>query len=174
MESTVGPPSAVGGIVGSTAADPSGIYGPVTVAGYVGSNDKAGTGGSARGRRRTLGAPVAWPTTSSTRSTSRASLTRTTDASGRRYLQAADRHGDRSSPAASWGGVSVARNTVYAAVASSGLADGFIVAFKQGGGQGGGGVPMPPTLPPPPSGAPGGNTVVAGPARWRRPTPRPR
>ena len=36
-------------------------------------------------------------------------------------------------PSLSWGGVSVARNTVYAAVGISSLAEGFVVAFKRGG-----------------------------------------
>jgi hypothetical protein len=35
--------------------------------------------------------------------------------------------------ALSWGGVSIARNTVFAAIGVLGLADGFIVAFKPGG-----------------------------------------
>ena len=35
----VGMPSAVGGIVGSTAVDASGIYGPVTTGGYLWSLD---------------------------------------------------------------------------------------------------------------------------------------
>jgi len=164
-KSTVGPPSAVGGIVGSTAVDPSGIYGPVTVGGYLWSLDNKGgyrwatpTGDGAH-----WGNPVAVGN----------GIVYTVDLKG--FLDAYDNRlgtpilhypmsgtATGSSPAASWGGVSIARNTVYAAVGISGLPDGFIVAFKPGGGQGGG-VPTPPALPPPPSGVPAGNTVVAGP-----------
>ena len=41
--------------------------------------------------------------------------------------------GGSSSPASlAWGGVSVARNTVYAAVGISSLEEGFVVAFRRG------------------------------------------
>jgi plastocyanin len=60
-------------------------------------------------------------------------------------------------PTTSWGGVSVARNTVYAAVGITGLPTGYIVAFRPGGGGGGGGGGLPP-LP-----AVQGAAVVSGP-----------
>src|SRR5947209_20255279 len=40
-KSIVGPPSSVGGIVGSTAYDGRSIYGPITLGGYVWSLDRA-------------------------------------------------------------------------------------------------------------------------------------
>jgi plastocyanin len=60
--------------------------------------------------------------------------------------------------------VSIARNTVYAAVGISGLANGFVVAFRPGGGDSGG-VPTPPALPGLPNapGVGGGSPAVAGP-----------
>ena len=41
-QATVGPPTAVGGIVGSTAYDGYDVYGPVTVAGYMWSVSRQG------------------------------------------------------------------------------------------------------------------------------------
>ena len=78
--------------------------------------------------------------------------------------------GGSSSPASlAWGGVSVARNTIYAAAGISSLEEGFVVAFRRGsladaredaektltdlGGGGGGPVPVPAT----------GTAIVAGP-----------
>jgi hypothetical protein len=69
----------------------------------------------------------------------------------------------------SWGGVSIARNTVFASVGVLGLADGFVVAFRRGGtddlvadvqetdlgGGGGGGGSGP--------GVPAGPSIVSGP-----------
>ena len=55
------------------------------------------------------------------------------DARDRRAARASGRLllGGASSPASlAWGGVSIARNTIYAAVGMLGLADGFVVAFK--------------------------------------------
>jgi polyvinyl alcohol dehydrogenase (cytochrome) len=162
----VGPPSAVGGIVGSTAVDPSGIYGPVTMGGYLWSLDR--TGGprwaSPVGDGVHWGNPVAVGN----------GIVYTVDLKG--FLDAYDgRTGapllhrpvaagssTGNSPVASWGGVSIARNTVYAAVGISGLADGFIVAFKPGGGEGGG-LPPAPQPPPAPNLPTGSNTVIAGP-----------
>ena len=43
-QTPVGPPSAFGGIVGSTAVDESGIYGPITIGGYLWSLDRTGGG----------------------------------------------------------------------------------------------------------------------------------
>jgi len=61
-------------------------------------------------------------------------------------------------PAVTWGGVSVARNTVYATVGTSVAAGGgYVLAFRPG--EGGGGLPSLPKLPSLGRGA----TVVAGP-----------
>jgi hypothetical protein len=69
--------------------------------------------------------------------------------------------GTGANPVLSWAGVSVARNTVYAAVGISGLPTGFVVAFRRGGGGGGGGGGLPP-IPSLPAGA----TVLAGPTSY--------
>jgi polyvinyl alcohol dehydrogenase (cytochrome) len=165
--SLVGPPSSVGGIVGSTAYDGSSFYGPVTVGGYVWSitADKgtmrwtAPTGDGAH-----WGNPVAIAD----------DVLYTVDLKGaldgyeartgvplvhRPLLAGADTGGN---PVASWGGVSVARNTVYASVGISGLPDGFIVALRPGGGEAPG-LPAPPPLPGPGPGPAGVYNVVAVP-----------
>jgi polyvinyl alcohol dehydrogenase (cytochrome) len=161
----VGPPSSVGGIVGSTAVDADGIYGPVTVGGYVWSVPRGG------GFR--WGTPTAdgvhWGNAVAVAN----NVVYTVDLKG--FLDAYEgRTGipllhlpmasaaTGANPVASWGGVSVARNTVYAAVGISGLPDGYIVAFKPGGGQAGG-LPPVPQPPGPPSLPTGSNSVVAGP-----------
>jgi plastocyanin len=161
----VGPPSSVGGIVGSTAVDPSGIYGPITTGGYVWSVDRAGgyrwATPSADG--------VHWGNPVSVAN----GIAYTVDLKGfldgydvrlgtpvlHRPIALASETG--TSAVASWGGVSIARNTVYAAVGISGLPDGFIVAFRPGGGE----VGTPPTTQPPgvPTLPDGTNVVVAGP-----------
>jgi polyvinyl alcohol dehydrogenase (cytochrome) len=162
----VGAPSAVGGIVGSTAVDADGIYGPITTGGYLWSLDKKGTPRWATPVADGVhwGNPVAVGN----------GIVYTVDLKG--FLDAYDGRtgvpllhrpiaagsGTGSSAVASWGGVSIARNTVYASVGISGLPDGFIVAFKPGGG-GAGGVPTPPGLPPAPGVPAAGNTVIAGP-----------
>jgi plastocyanin len=161
-----GPPTPVGGIVGSTAVDEAGIYGPVTVPGYVWSLNRYGgyKWVSSTADAVHWGNPVAVAN----------GIVYTVDLKG--FLDAYDaRTGvpllhrpiavgstTGTDVVASWGGVSIARNTVYAAVGISGLANGFIVAFRPGGGDGGApGLPAPPALPPPPSA--GGTPIIAGP-----------
>jgi len=166
----VGPPTPFGGIVGSTAYDGTAVYGPVTVPGYLWSLD------AEQGGYRWIG-PIAdglhWGNPVSVAN----GVAYTVDFSG--FLDAFDvrtgalltrrplQLGGGSTPAISWGGVSIARNTIFAAVGVVGLADGFVVAFRPGtlgdlqqdlaetggGGGGGGG-----------EGLPAGATVVAGPA----------
>ena len=173
----VGPPSAVGGIVGSTAYADGSVYGPITVPGYLWSL------GAAKGSYRWVGAtadgahygePVAVAN----------GIIYTVDLTG--FLDAFDARngaplgkrplllGGSADPASlSWGGVSVARHTIYAAVGIRGLPKGYVVAFRRGGpgdvaddvqqtvtglaggGGGGGGGPGPR--------APAGASVVAGP-----------
>jgi polyvinyl alcohol dehydrogenase (cytochrome) len=135
--SLVGPPSSVGGIVGSTAYDGRAIYGPITLGGYLWSIT------ADRGRLRWLapvadavhwGNPVAYAN----------GVVYTADLKG--FLDAYDARsglpllhrpialgaGTGPNPVLSWGGVSVARGTVYAAVGITGLATGFVVAFRPG------------------------------------------
>ncbi|HEY2429906.1 MAG TPA: hypothetical protein VGI06_13300, partial [Acidimicrobiales bacterium] len=67
-------------------------------------------------------------------------------------------------PTPSWGGVSVARHTVYAAVGISSLSTGFIIAFRPGAA---GSAPPSPGSPGPGGGGGAlGATVVAGPGAY--------
>jgi outer membrane protein assembly factor BamB len=167
-----GAPTAVGGIVGSTAVDGDAVYGPDTVPGYIWSLKRADgsfrwVGPIADGAH--WGPPVSFAN----------GIVYSVDFGG--YLDAFDARngvqllkrplvvGGGGPLGISWGGVSIARNTVFAAVGVLGLADGFIVAFRPGGasdlatdlqetnlgggGGGGGGGP----------GLPAGPSVVSGP-----------
>jgi outer membrane protein assembly factor BamB len=166
-----GIPTSVGGIVGSTAVDDGAIYGPDTVPGYVWSISRAGGG------YRWLG-PIAdgahWGPPVAIAN----GIVYSVDFSGfldafdaRNGVQLAKRPlvlGGGGPLGISWGGVSIARNTVFASVGVLGLADGFVVALRPGGagdladdlgetnlgggGGGGGG-----------GGAPAGPSVLAGP-----------
>ena len=167
----VGPPSSVGGIVGSTAYDGESVYGPVTVPGYVWS--VRGDNGDWRwvgpvGDGAHWGPPVSVANGVAYTVDFNGFLDAFDTRSGALLTRRALNVGGGSVPDVSWGGVSIARNTIYAAVGVLGLADGFIVAFKPGGptdlvadaeqtnfggGEGGGGG----------GGAPVGPSVVAGP-----------
>jgi polyvinyl alcohol dehydrogenase (cytochrome) len=169
----VGPPSSVGGILGSTAHDGTNVYGPITVPGYLWSLSAAG------GTHRWVG-PIAdgvhWgPPTAVANG-----VVYTVGFSG--FLDAYDARtgallakrplplgGTNSPTSVSWGGVSIARNTIFAAVGTSTLDAGYVVAFRPGtpndvasdvqetvqGLGGGGGGPGGP--------APTGPAIVAGP-----------
>jgi plastocyanin len=171
----VGPPSSVGGILGSTAFDGESFYGPITIPGYLWSLD------AAEGGFRWVG-PVAdgvhWgpPVAVANGVVYTVGFTGFLDAYDARTGALLAKKplalgGTSSGASISWGGVSVARHTVYAAVGMSGLDEGFIVAFRRGGttdavgdaqetvgellGGGGGGDDPPP--------APAAASVVAGP-----------
>lgn len=130
----VGPPSSVGGIVGSTAYDGKRVYGPITVGGYLWSLDRAS------GLPQWV-SPVAdgahWgnPVSEANGVVYTVSLTGFLDAfdasTGAPLLHeqmlADVAPGDLP---ASWGGVSIARNTVYAAIGMTGLPNGSIVAYR--------------------------------------------
>jgi polyvinyl alcohol dehydrogenase (cytochrome) len=169
--SIVGPPTPVGGIVGSTAFDGVNIYGPVTAPGHVWSVD-AGEG-SLRWISPTLdlvhwGNPVAVAN----------GVVYTTDLKG--FLDGYDAAtgapilhrpmllgANTTSPILSWGGVAVARNTVYAAVGIQGLPDGLVIAFRPGAtGAGGPGLPGLPELPALPGGTGGVSVALAGPGSF--------
>jgi plastocyanin len=132
----VGPPTAVGGIVGSTAHDGEAVYGPITVPGYlwsVAAGDGAHRWFGPIGDGAHWGPPVAVAN----------GVVYTVDLTG--YLDAYDARsgvllarrplalGGGGPASLSWGGVAVARNTVYAGVGLGSLSEGFIVAFKPGG-----------------------------------------
>ncbi|MFL5887364.1 MAG: PQQ-binding-like beta-propeller repeat protein, partial [Thermoleophilaceae bacterium] len=175
----VGPPSSVGGIVGSTAYDGQSVYGPVTAPGYMWSlstSNAALRWVAPVGDGAHWGPPVAVAN----------GVLYSVDFTG--FLDAFDTRSGAllakrplllggSGPASpSWGGVSVARNTIYASVGTGSLSEGFVVAFRPGDVQdaptdvqqtlgnvlsgGGGGSP-------PPGGGggggSGGSAIVAGP-----------
>ena len=142
--SLVGVPSAVGGIVGTPAVDEWGIHGPHTLGGYLWSIDRE------NGQLQwvaPLGDGVHWgnPVTAAN------GVAYTVDLKG--FLSAYDSGSGApllhrplslgsdtwTDPAATWGGVSLARNTVYVSVGvglTSALPDapampnGFVIAFR--------------------------------------------
>jgi polyvinyl alcohol dehydrogenase (cytochrome) len=133
-KTVVGPPSQFGGVVGSTAYAHGRIFGPVTIGGYVWSLD------AASGQQKWV-APVAdgahWgdPVATADGVVYSVGLTGFLDAydanTGAPLLHhpmAADvSPGD---PAASWGGVSIARHTVYATVGMTGLPNGYVIGYR--------------------------------------------
>jgi outer membrane protein assembly factor BamB len=177
-----GVPTSVGGIVGSTAVDGDAIYGPDTIPGYVWSLKRAD--GGIRwigpiGDGAHWGPPVAYAN----------GIVYSVDFNG--FLDAFDARngtqllkrplvlGGGGPLGISWGGVSIARNTVFASVGVLGLADGFVVAFRPGGasdlaadlqetnlggGGGGGGGPSLPAGPSIASGPGAASTGYATPA----------
>lgn len=130
----VGPPSAVGGIVGSTAYDDGAVFGPITVGGYLWSLDTAA--GTPRWFAEAAdGAHWANPVTVAN------GVVYTSDLKG--FLHAYDAATGLevlSTPMwiageglkASWAGVSVARNTIYAAIGTLGT-NGQVIAYRPGG-----------------------------------------
>ena len=130
----VGIPTAVGGIVGSTAMDGDAIYGPTTQ-GYLWSI-------SVHDGTPDWVAPVAdgahWGNAVSVAK----GVVYTTDVKG--ALDAYDAatgapllhrpmEFDAQNITASFGGVSIARNTVYAAIGTLGLPNGYIIAYRPAG-----------------------------------------
>jgi polyvinyl alcohol dehydrogenase (cytochrome) len=132
----VGPPSQVGGIVGSTAHDGNSVFGPITVPGYLWSID------SADGSHRWVG-PIGdgahWGNPVSVAN----GVVYTLDAGGNLNTFEARTGaplnkrpialGGSNDPASlSWGGVAIARNTVYANTGLGSLPNGHIVALRPG------------------------------------------
>jgi polyvinyl alcohol dehydrogenase (cytochrome) len=163
--SLLGPPSLVGGIVGSTAYDGSALYGPVTEGGYQWSITK--DTGSVRWVSPTLdGTHYANATALANGIVYSVDLKGFLDAQDARngapllHFPLAAGWGTGANPVLSWGGVSVARNSVFAAVGVSGLENGFVVAFRTPTSLVT--TPTPPSVPPLPDGSPG-PVIVAGP-----------
>ena len=163
----VGPPSAVGGIVGSTAVEGNAVYGPITIGGYLWSIDRHD--GAPR-----WAMPVAdgahWGNPVSVAN----GVVYTMDLRG--FLDAYDAqtgapllHTPLSAategyPTASWGGVAIARNTVYAAAGITGLPNGHVVAYRPS--EDVPDLPLPDDLPSPGDGGGGGDAglqIVSGP-----------
>jgi polyvinyl alcohol dehydrogenase (cytochrome) len=130
----VGPPGSLGGIVGSTAHDGQSVYGPITVPGYIWSL-------SGEGRHRWV-APILdgahWgpPVAVANGVVYSIDLTGFLDAfdarSGALLAKRPILLGGSGPMPLSWGGVSVARNTVYAATGIGSLSEGHLVAFRPG------------------------------------------
>ena len=120
---TVGPSSAAGGIIGSTAFDATRIYGPNTPGGEVWSLDHAGNIGWVSSEVGPLAfSPVAVSN----------GVVYTADSGG--FLTARDAatgvpHGELPLGAPSFAGVSIAGGAVYAAVGTGSSSSGSIVAF---------------------------------------------
>jgi polyvinyl alcohol dehydrogenase (cytochrome) len=133
----VGPPGALGGIVGSTAHDGQSVFGPITVPGYLWS--LAAAGGAPRwfapvADGAHYGPPVAVANGVVYSVDTTGFLDAFDAASGAQLGKRPLALGGTSSPLSlSWGGVSVARNTIYAAVGLTSLEQGFVVAFRPGG-----------------------------------------
>jgi polyvinyl alcohol dehydrogenase (cytochrome) len=132
----VGPPTAVGGIVGSTAHDGSSVYGPVTVPGYLWSI--SGDAGAYRwfapvGDGAHWGNPVAVANgvvyTLDLTGSLAAYDARTGAMLNKRHLGIGGTH---SAQSLSWGGVAIARNTIYANTGLGSLPEGHIVALRPG------------------------------------------
>ena len=130
-------PTSVGGIVGSTAFDGTAVYGPITIGGYLWS---VGAQGALRWVTPVAdgahwGNPVATANGVVYSMDFGGDLDAFNAANGVPLLRRPVLlGGPRPSGAPiSWGGVSIARNTVYAAVGTSELSDGRIVAFRTGG-----------------------------------------
>jgi polyvinyl alcohol dehydrogenase (cytochrome) len=160
----VGPPSAVGGIVGSTAVAGGQVFGPITVGGYLWSVDQAAGGHkwvAPIGDGAHWGNPVSTANGIVYTVDFRGFLDAYDAATGVSLLHRSLNLGGPAAPTLSWGGVSIARGTIYAAVGMTGLPDGQVVALRPLAG----GVPVPA-----PSGGPGlgpedqaSPRIVAGP-----------
>ena len=161
--SIVGPPSAVGGIVGSTAFDRGAVYGPITIGGYLWSVDR-GSGtprwASPVGDGAHWGNPVSIANGVVYTADLAGNLNAFEAATGAPVLKH-PMGPAAGGPTPSWGGVAIARNTVYAAVGITGLPSGYVVAFRPAGG--GGGTPEPPQPPPTPPTPAAVNNIVSGP-----------
>lgn len=167
-QSIVGPPSAVGGIVGSTAIDDGAVYGPIVPAGYLWSVDRASgvqRWFAAVGDGAHWGNPVALAN----------DVVYTVDLRG--FLDAYDagtgaplahlpmklNSDTGTDPLLSWGGVAVARNTVYAGVGMTGLPNGYVIAYQPTQSLPVPELPDPGELPEPPGGGGGTATqIVSG------------
>ncbi|MEX2558055.1 MAG: PQQ-binding-like beta-propeller repeat protein [Actinomycetota bacterium] len=164
--SLVGAPTSVGGIVGSTAYDGESIYGPVTVPGYVwsvGAND-GGLNWIAPMLDGVHWGPPVTVANGVVYSLDFRGLLWGIDASTGLPATVIPLIGSPGvqPPAVTWGGVSVARNTVYATVGTAVAGGGgYVLAFRPSSG-GGGGLPSLPQLPALP-GLGNGAAVVAAP-----------
>jgi polyvinyl alcohol dehydrogenase (cytochrome) len=132
-ETVVGAPTAVGGIVGSTATDGGAIYGPTTE-GYLWSesiHDGSNAWFSPVADGAHYGEPVAVAKGVLYTVDLRGALDAFDAATGAPLL-VHPMEFDTGGLTPSWGGVSIARNTVYAAVGITGLPTGYVIAYRPG------------------------------------------
>lgn len=135
--SLVGPPSLIGGIVGSTAWDGKAIYGPVTIPPRLWSLDMAGGlrwETQLHSQNSHYGPPVAVANGVVYTVDQAGNLDALDAETGAILLQRnmAEESETGGESVESQGGTSVARNTIYAAVGTTGLATGFIIAYRPG------------------------------------------
>jgi polyvinyl alcohol dehydrogenase (cytochrome) len=156
--SIVGPPTALGGIVGSTAVDDDNAYGPITIGGYLWSIDKPNGGirwASPVGDVAHWGHAVS-VANGVVYTIDLGGLLRAYDAASGAPLLGRPQSNAAPVAANLGGGVSIARNTVYAVSGSR------VIAHQPSGGGGGGGGPEPPK----PPGGPAGSAVIAQPGSF--------
>jgi polyvinyl alcohol dehydrogenase (cytochrome) len=130
-----GNPGAVGGIVGTTAVSPEGVYGPNTAGGYIWGIDRASGmnkwfGATADGAH--WGNPVASANGVVYTTTLTGFLNAYEADTGVPLLSSPMMLAGGGDPKLSWGGVSIARHTVYAAVGMTGLPNGYVIAYRPG------------------------------------------
>lgn len=134
-QTIVGPPSPIGGIVGSTAIDDGAVYGPIVPAGYLFSLDReAGTPRwfSPVGDAAHWGNPVSLANDVVYTVDLRGFLDAYEASTGLPLAHLPMKLGSDTGndPLLSWGGVAIARNTVYAAVGMTGLPNGYVIAYR--------------------------------------------
>jgi polyvinyl alcohol dehydrogenase (cytochrome) len=138
-KSVVGVPSMVGGIVGSTAFDGKNIYGPHTVGGYMWSLDGSGTQRWVSPFADAIhwGPPATYANGVVYTVDFKGNLVGMDSATGAQILNYPMLPNTAPDLPMTWGGVSVARNTIYATlgvgITSAGLPSvpsGYVIAFR--------------------------------------------
>jgi polyvinyl alcohol dehydrogenase (cytochrome) len=128
----VGPPSPIGGVVGSTAYANDQVVGPIVPAGYLWGVD-AITGSnqwfSPIGDGAHWGNPVSVANGVAYTVDFAGSLNAFDTATGAPLLKR-PMIIDAQDASNSWGGVAIARNTVYAAIGMTGLPEGHVIAYR--------------------------------------------
>ena len=163
-QTTLGPPSLVGGIVGSSGIDGGSIVGPTSIGGTLWSVDRSSGAlewTTPIGDLVHYGNPVALANGVAYTTTAAGYLDGYDAATGAQLLHHSLSQSTQtgSDSVMAFSGTSVARNTVYAAVGMEGNPNGFIIAFRPGGR----GSPPPDRLPPPEGGGNDGDASSAQP-----------
>ena len=135
----VGPPSLVGGIVGTSAYGDHNLYGSITENGGLWSLDA--TSGTSRWSNKSLqdgehyGTPMSYANGIAYTTTNDGHVAALDPATGDKLANLSLSQGTQtgSDPVSTYGGVALARHTVYAAVGIQGNPAGFIIAYRLGG-----------------------------------------